>query len=199
MIGRLRGQLAELGPDWVLIDVNGVGYQVYLTHRHLQQLRPGENLTLSISTQVREDAITLYGFESADERGAFATLIGVSGVGPRLAMAALGALTLGELARAVEAGDSRTLSGIPGVGKKTAQRLALELKGKLEVAFVPTTDGAPAPPRKPSDPLPLALAQLGYRKSEIDRALDGLSSRGLDEEPLEQRLSASLKILSGSA
>jgi len=199
MIGRLRGQLAELGKDWALIDVNGVGYLVQVTSRRAQELRVGENLTLSISTQVREDAITLFGFTDADTREAFQTLITISGVGPKLAMAALSALSINELVRAVESDDVRTLVGIPGVGKKTAQRLALELKGKLNVAFLPTAPGVAAPSPKPADPLPLALAQLGYRKSEIDQALAGLSTHGLDEQSLEKRLSASLKILSGAA
>lgn len=198
MIGRLRGQLAEMGTDWLLIDVNGVGYRVTATSRLLQTLNVGENLTLSISTQVREDAITLFGFADSEERIGFETLITISGVGPKLAIAALGGIGLNDLVRAVEADDIRTLVGIPGVGKKTAQRLALELKGKLNATFLPTPAGTAAPAAKPSDPLPLALAQLGYRKSEIDQALAGLATHGLDEQPLEKRLSASLKILSGA-
>ena len=202
MIGRLRGQLAELGADTALVDVNGVGYLVQITSRLAQELHVGENVTFSISTQVREDAITLYGFADAETRQTFQTLITISGVGPKLALAALGALGINELVRAVESDDVRTLVSIPGVGKKTAQRLVLELKGKLNATFIPAAAGGAAAPRpapKPSDPLPLALAQLGYRKSEIDQALAGLASHGLEEQPLAKRLSASLKILSGAA
>jgi len=199
MIARLRGEVVEVGSDHVVIDTGGVGYLAYVPGRSLREISAGDEINLSVSTQVREDAINLYGFTDTHDRLAFEKLIGVSGVGPRLALAALSAFSLPDLVRAIEAGDVRSLCGISGVGKKTAQRLALELKGKIDVPFTPAgADGAVARPRvKASDPLVLALARLGYRKTEIDQAIAGLSDAGLTEAPVAARLSASLKILSG--
>jgi Holliday junction DNA helicase RuvA len=196
VIARLRGEILEIGPDHVIIDAGGVGYLAYVSSRSLESLVEGDEASLSISTQVREDAINLFGFTDRHERRAFEQLIGVSGIGPRLALATLSAFTLPDLVRAIEAGDVRTLCGISGVGKKTAQRLALELKGKIDVPFTPAGHAA-RPRARASDPLVLALARLGYRKTEIDQAVAGLVEAKLSEAPIEQRLSASLKILSG--
>lgn len=196
MIARLRGEIAELGSGRAVVDVNGVGYDVNVGQRTIEALTEGDEATLHISTQIREDDITLYGFTNRDERLAFQILLGVNKVGPQLAMSLLNTLPLGDLSRAVETDDVIALSRVPGVGKKTAQRLALELKGKLPAAAFEVPAG-PAAPARPEDPLPLALARLGYRKSEIDQALLGLRAQDLQEAPLPQRLSAALKILSG--
>ena len=120
-------------------------------------------------------------------------MLGVSGFGPKMALATLDALEVPALHRAVETDDLTTLGRVPGVGAKKAQRLALELKGKLPITFDVPTKAARA---RPSDPLPLALAQLDYGKSEIDKAQAGLAAEGLGPDaPLEQRIKAALRIL----
>ena len=195
MIAMLRGEVVSHHGEWLVLDVNGVGYQVFVSP---EAPRSGAAL-LHISTVVREDAFLLYGFMSVSGRDAFNTLRAVSGIGTRLAIAVLSHLPLDELSRAVSADDLRTLSKVPGVGKKTAQRMCLELKAKLPAQF--TVDagdaavGVSAPlPLMPRDPLPLALAQLGYRKSEIDAVLAHPDVPGIDT-PVGQRLSAALRVL----
>ena len=200
MIGRLRGIVVEQNPGSVVLEVGGVGYLVELGQRQASGLPESGEVILSISTQVREDDIRLFGFQDKLDREAFETLLGVSGVGPKAAIALLGTLSLSDLAQAIETENVSVIASAPGIGPKTARRLALELKGKMPVTFdVPHIAGAAVPGTRhnASDPLPLALAQLGYRKSEIDRALAGLASRELEEATLQERLSASLRILSG--
>ncbi|MCB9760858.1 MAG: Holliday junction branch migration protein RuvA [Alphaproteobacteria bacterium] len=198
MIGRLRGEVVDLRGDEATVDVNGVGYRVRVGVNRVSAWTLGEEQILHVSTQVREDAIDLYGFRRPIERDAFEILISMPKIGPKLGLALLDHLGLERLAQAVAADDSGPLVQVPGVGKKTALRLVLDLKDKLPVSFVPDTPAAAPTPTKPSDPLPLALAQLGYRKSEIDRALAGLLEHGLADADTQIRLSASLRILSGS-
>lgn len=197
MIARLSGHLVERDATRGIIDVGGVGYEVFATNRALDAWTGADSVSLYVSTQVREDAITLYGFTSDVERRTFVVLMGVTGFGAKMALAALDALSVDELHRAVETDDFHTLGRIPGVGSKKAQRLALELKGRIPATFdVPMRI---ARPLKPSDDLPLALAQLEYGRSEIERALAGLERQGIDRDaPLDQRLRVSLQILSGS-
>ena len=133
MIGRLEGRLHRMDPGSVLIDVGGVGYLVSTTLRALQELADRESATLWIHTQVRDDAIVLFGFPDRLELEAFLKLIGVAGVGPRIALAVLSALTANELAETVQAGDLARLQRSPGVGRKTAERILLELKDKMAV------------------------------------------------------------------
>ncbi|MFT4623394.1 MAG: Holliday junction DNA helicase RuvA [Myxococcota bacterium] len=198
MIALLRGTVVHREQTRGIVDVRGVGYEVFAPSRSFDAWGDGE-VTVWVSTQVREDAFTLYGFGSDEDRAAFRVLLGVKGVGPKAALAILDTLAVGELAAAVESDDVRTLSKPPGIGRRTAQRLALELKGKLPLSFLPSGERAPAPARAPADPLPLALAQLDYGKSEIDRALAGLEARGIGvDTPLPQRLGSALTILSGS-
>jgi len=199
MIAMLRGSMVSRGKGYAVIDVGGVGYQVHATNGALDRWVGDEQHTIHVSTQVREDSITLYGFNTEQDRDGFLVLISVSGVGPKVALSALDSLGLEHLHTAVEADDVRTLCNISGVGKKTAQRLALELKGKLPVTFVPANAGAKPARRKHSDPLDLALARLGYTKSEIDRAHAGLESTEIGPDaPVGQRLGAALRVLSGS-
>lgn len=196
MIARLRGEVAEVAADRVVVDVHGVGYDVLVPGRTAVAAQLGAPITLHVHTAVREDAITLFGFTSPAERACFEQLLSVNGVGPRLALSALGALAPDALARAVNANDLKSLTGIPGVGKKTAERIVLELKGKLE-------GGAPAPavaarPVAPDDPLPLALAQLGYKRSEIEPIVARLAADGLAEASPDARLAAALRIVAGA-
>ena len=202
MIGRLRGEVVEKNPGSVVLEVGGVGYLVELGQRQLSELDDTTEVILAISTQVREDDIRLFGFQDKLDRDAFEILLGVSGVGPKAAVALLGTLSLADLTQAIETENVSVIASAPGIGPKTARRVALELKGKMPVRFdVPHTGGsATASVRhEASDPLPLALAQLGYRKSEIDQALAGLAARELEGATLQERLSLSLRILSGDA
>jgi Holliday junction DNA helicase RuvA len=147
---------------------------------------------------VREDAIQLYGFADEEKRQAFEVLLSVSGVGPKVALATLDTYSASELAAAIESDDIRALNQISGVGKKTAQRLALELKGKLKVDFKPDSR-ARTTVKLPVDPLPLALSRLGYTKSEIDLAQHALQEQGLTlETDISERLSAALRALSSN-
>ena len=178
MIARLAGRVVEREATRGIVDVAGVGYEVFATNRALDVWMGLDAVVVYVSTQVREDAITLYGFPSDLERRTFVVLMGVSGFGPKTALSTLDALAVDELHRAVEGDDLVTLGRIPGVGAKKAQRLALELKGRIPVSFdVPQARAARV--AKAADALPLALAQLEYGRSEIERALVGLEQRGI--------------------
>ena len=197
MIARLVGHLVEREGNRGVLDVHGVGYEVFAPTRALDGWTGAtEPVTVHVSTHVREDAITLYGFATPLDRQAFGALTGVTGVGPKIGLATLDALPPDALALAIERDDVPALSRIPGVGKKTALRLALELKGKLPVGLSVTP--VTASRRAVADDLALALAQLDYGKSEIDRAAAALERAGVGvETPLPQRLSAALRALAG--
>lgn len=172
MIGRLTGVIAEKAPPQVLIDVGGVGYEVDVpmsTFYNLPNL--GERTTLLTHFVVREDAQVLYGFGSAAERQAFRQLIKVSGVGPRMALSLLSGLSVAELAQAISVQEAGRLTRIPGIGKKTAERLLLELKGKLsaELGAAPVSVKSEAQ----ADVLQ-ALVALGYSDKEAAAALKAL-------------------------
>jgi Holliday junction DNA helicase RuvA len=172
VIARLRGRLVEVLPDGAVIDVGGVGYRVFLTPKALAALPRGEDVVVHTVTYVREDALSLYGFLSAEERHAFELLLGASGVGPKLALALLSVHSPDALRRAVSAGDADALTLVPGIGRKGAARLLLELRGKLG-------DGAPDLPADPATrpayaEVREALAALGYAPAEVKAALEAL-------------------------
>lgn len=197
MIAMLRGKLVRHASGRGVLDVAGVGYEVFATRGALERwTASAEPVTVEVSTQVREDAIALYGFESDRERLGFLALLQVAGVGPKVALATLDALGVDGLCAAVDGDDLRALSAVPGVGKKTAQRLALELKGKLPAGeFKPVARAAAS---APDDPLPLALARLGYTKSEIDKLLAALLDAGVaPEAEVGDRLRRALQLASG--
>ncbi len=194
MIAMLTGKLLHYADNRGVLDVHGVGYEVFATRRALQRWLEHASIQIHVSTQVRDDAIALYGFDEEAERRSFLALLGVAGVGPKVALAALDTLGADGLADAVQRGDIRTLCSIPGVGKKTAQRMALELSGKLLTP--PPVHASPASTAV-ADPLPLALAQLGYKKSEIDAALAALERAGITADvDTGERLRHALKTLS---
>ena len=171
MIARLTGVLAEKAPPFVLVDVNGVGYEVQVpmsTFYNLPEL--GARVTLLTQFIVREDAQLLFGFLTATERESFRELIKISGVGPRIALAVLSGLSAGELAQAVAAQEASRLVKVPGIGKKTAERLLLELKGKLDADMGSPTVAASD---SQSDILQ-ALVALGYSDKEAAAALKSL-------------------------
>ena len=168
MIGRLVGKLLEKNPPQVLIDVQGIGYEVDVPMSTFYNLPAiGESVTLLTHFAVREDGHFLYGFASQDERFAFKQLIKISGIGARTALAVLSGLSVGDLAQAVARQESGRLVKVPGIGKKTAERLLLELKGKLAEAL-PTT--ARVAEDSQSDILNALLA-LGYTEREASAAL----------------------------
>lgn len=199
MIAMLRGVVADRDLDRIVLDVNGVGYLVLGPTPALAALPDDRAVSLHISTIVREDAITLYGFPDTATRTTFETLRQVKGVGPRLALATLSTLSPSQLAHAIETDDQVALVAVPGVGKRLASRVCLELKGKLDVEFTPTELATgPARPSRSSDQLAIALAQLDYRKTDIDRAMDDPAVPGPDDASIEDRLRAALRVLSGS-
>ena len=169
MIGRLSGLLAEKNPPQLLVDVGGVGYEVDVPMSTFYNLpAAGEPVTLHTHLVVREDAHVLYGFATLEERTVFRQLIRISGVGARTALSVLSGLSVGDLAQAVALQDAQTLTKVPGIGKKTAERLLLELKGKLADAK-PGEPGAAGA----SDILN-ALLGLGYSEKEAQAAVKGL-------------------------
>ena len=193
MIALLRGRPASRSTDSVVLDVSGVGYLVSAPAALVASLPVDRDSTLHISTIVREDAFLLYGFETVEERDAFDILRQVTGVGPRIALSILSTLGHAVLVAAISGKDLKALVRAPGVGKKLAERLILELDNKLAPSFRPVS--AAAVSAAPGDPLPLALARLEYKKSEIDVALAHASVGKFGEAPLEARLRASLALL----
>lgn len=168
MIGRLEGRLHRVDPGTVLVDVSGVGYLVSTTLRAFQALAGREHAALWIHTQVRDDAIDLYGFPDRDELEAFTKLIAVAGVGPRTALAVLSGLTADELAETVEASDLARLQRTPGVGRKTAERILLELKDRLSATVPGRGD-------RRGDAVS-ALVNLGYSQRDASRAVNAVWS-----------------------
>ena len=171
MIGRLTGVLAGKSPPQILIDVNGVGYEVDVPMSSFYNLPAlGERVTLLTHFVVREDAQLLFGFLTHDERVTFRQLVKISGVGPRMALSILSGLSVGDLARAVSLQDSARLVKVPGIGKKTAERLLLELKGKLgETLATPISINSVA-----QGDILQALVALGYSDREASAALKAL-------------------------
>ncbi|PWF23128.1 Holliday junction branch migration protein RuvA [Corticimicrobacter populi] len=172
MIGRLTGTLVEKSPPTLCIDVQGVGYEVDVPMNTLYALpEVGQQVSLFTHLSVREDAHILYGFATREERGAFRTLIKVSGIGARMALAILSGLSVAELAQAITQQESARLTRVPGIGKKTAERLLLELRGKLGADLGNTPQAVPAGSQ--SDILNALLA-LGYSDKESQAALKKL-------------------------
>ena len=175
MIGRLSGKVVEKTAEGAVIDTGGVGYDVTLPLSALVALPTlGEQATLWIHTHVREDELKLIGFSSGQDREAFRELLKVNGVGPKVALAVLGALSSGELARAIDAGDVKRLSAIPGIGKKTAERIVLELGGKLKIG------GEGSAPVAPSELAEVgsALRNLGFKPARVDAVIAELGRAG---------------------
>ena len=174
MIGRLAGQLAEKNPPQILIDCQGVGYEVWVpmsTFYNLPAL--GERTTLLTHFVVREDAQLLYGFGSDTERAAFRELIKIGGIGARMALAVLSGMSVADLAQAVSAQDGARLTKVPGIGKKTAERLLLELKGKIG-ADLGVLAGGGLPLGDAHGDIGQALIALGYSDKEAAAALKAL-------------------------
>lgn len=187
MIGRLSGLLLEKSPPSVLIDVNGVGYEVDVPMSSFYELpEVGAKVVLLTEFIVREDAQLLYGFVTAAERDTFRQLIRISGVGPRTALAVLSGMSVADLAQAVSLQESARLIKVPGIGKKTAERLLLELKGKLAPAL-PVAAGSAASIDAGAD-IVRALIALGYSEREATAALRGLPADVAVSDGIRQAL-----------
>ena len=175
MIAQLRGRILEKHPNRVIVDVNGVGYEVSVPLSTFYVLGDaGADVALRTHTHVREDALALYGFATPLEQELFERLIGVSGIGPKVALAVLSGIEPLELIRAIERGDLARLTAIPGVGKKTAERIVLELKDRLprpQVAAVAIGDDAAAAPSALHDDVLSALVNLGYHRPLAEKAV----------------------------
>jgi holliday junction DNA helicase RuvA len=172
MIGRLTGTLGDKNPPQVLVDCHGVGYEVDVPMSTFYNLPGvGEKVSLLTHFVVREDAQVLYGFGSAPEREAFRQLIKISGVGPRTALAVLSGMSVGDIAQAVTAQDASRLVKVPGIGKKTAERLLLELKGKIGADI---GVGGAAPASDAQADILQALVALGYSDREAQASLKAL-------------------------
>ena len=199
MIGRLRGRVIDdEGDGTLVIDVGGVGYEVITPLGTLGRvLTDPEGLTvLHVHTHVREDQLVLFGFATSDERVAFRTLIGISKVGPKLALAVLGAISVSELAQLVATGQVGMLTKVPGVGKKTAERIILELEGRLSAPA--STGPAPKRPAPAGDPakrvvLTEALVRMGFKTTEAERAVGGVEDL---DRPMGELIRDALAILS---
>ena len=192
----LNGVVAEMEANLAVIDCGGVGYACATTNYTLSQLKKGERAKLYTYMNVREDAVDLFGFSSQSELHSFKLLLGVSGVGPKAALAILSTNTPANLAMAVVMGDEKALTAAPGIGKKIAQRIILELKDKLakeQVSFGPDTGGSVPLTVLPNDKAKeagAALAVLGYSGSEVAAALKGID---IDTLPLEEIIRQALK------
>lgn len=199
MIALLRGELAYKSIDHVIVDTGGVGYRLFIPLSTFYALPDAGAVRLLVHTHVREDALLLFGFATAAEKEMFATLIGISGIGPKLALNILSHIPVAELQGAVLAGDVKRLATLPGIGKKTAERLVLELKDKIGPAGI--LAGSQAPAARTSGPLqadPLAdaisaLVNLGYKDAQARKVLETMEiAHGA---PLEEILKGALKIL----
>ena len=199
MIGRLSGLIARKAPQTVVLDVHGVGYQVTIPLSTFYTLAgEGEAAVLEISTQVREDAITLFGFATEREKVLFEQLISVSKVGPKLATAVLSGIAVEDLCAAISSGNVARLATVPGIGTKTAERLVLELRGKVQAlaaAEAPAATGAGAPGSLAADDAVAALVNLGYRPKDAERAVGRAAREG--DSSLEAIIRRALSILSG--
>ncbi|MDO8839395.1 MAG: Holliday junction branch migration protein RuvA [Parvibaculum sp.] len=193
MIGKLKGIVDSTGEDWVVIDVGGVGYHVTCSRRTLSTLPArGGPLTLSIETKMSDEAIRLIGFSTDDEREWFRLLLGVQGVGTRVALGVLGALTPADLARAIALDDKKAVSAAPGVGPKVAARIVAELKDKTPAGtgLAAVLNGAGGDVASASEPMRdavSALVNLGYPQAQAAGAVSS-AARRLDEDASAEAL-----------
>ena len=175
MIAHLRGRILEKQPTRVVVDVSGVGYDVAVPLSTFYGLgEPGGEVALRVHTHVREDALALYGFATALELDLFNRLIGISGIGPKLALAVLSGIEPPDLVTAIERGDVARLTAIPGVGKKTSERIVLELRDRMPRArpAITAAGGVPADALVVRDDLLSALMNLGYHRPLAEKAVD---------------------------
>jgi holliday junction DNA helicase RuvA len=199
MIAYLRGRILEKQPTRIIVDVSGVGYDVAVPlSTYYTAGDPGAEIALRVHTHVREDQLALYGFASALELALFERLIGISGIGPKLALAVLSGIEPRELVAAIQRGDVVRLTRIPGVGKKTAERMSMELRDRLPKALEAVA-GEPLAATEGDErraDLASALGNLGYDQRAVDKALDTVMQEAAADASFELHLRSALKILS---
>ena len=189
MIAGLSGRLESFGNNWAIINVGGVSFQVFVPTSTLSTMDAiGKEVKLHTHLHVREDNLALYGFGSAEELALFQTLLGVSGIGPKLAMAMLSAMEVEQLTMAIASGNANLLTGIPGIGKKTADRIILELKDKIGAGWIQTRELGAV--QENSEVL-AALTSLGYSVSEAIRAIASLPAKS--DLKVEERIRLALQ------
>jgi len=194
VIAQLSGRLVHKSPQELIVDVHGVGFKVLVSLSAFAALpAEGSAVVLSVHTQVRENAIELFGFVDGDEKRLFAELIGVSGIGPRMALTILSGMPAAELAHTLSGGDVARLVSVPGVGKRTAERLVVELQEKARALL--GAAAAPASVERADDEAVSALVNLGYRRSDAEKAVRRATQDGEDE--LAGVIRAALRQLSG--
>lgn len=191
MIGRLRGTLLEARPPWLLVEAGGVGYEVEAPMTAFyKQPRPGDEIILHTHLVVREDAQLLYGFAERFERELFRALIRVNGVGPKMGLAILSGIEAAQLVRCIEEQDTSALVRVPGIGKKTAERLVIEMRDRLDrlegapVSVSPGVSRA-APASGPRQDAVAALEALGYRLRDAEQAVANVEDVTTEGEPLD--------------
>ena len=195
MIAQICGRLAHKSPEEIIVDCNGVGYGVRVPLSTFYELpEVGEEVILRVHTHVREDALHLYGFLTGKEKELFGLLIGVSGVGPRLAINVLSGIATHDLERALQEGDLLSLTRIPGVGRKTAERMLVELRDKVSAPGAGVATGIPMRDGKIKDALS-ALFNLGYQKGIAEEAVRDIVRQHGEEISLEELLKESLRLL----
>jgi Holliday junction DNA helicase RuvA len=193
MIASLQGRLETISDDWATINVNGIGFQVHMPTSTLSTLGSrGQEVHIYTHLHLREDNATLYGFASPEELGLFQILIGVSGIGPRLALSMLSSMSVDQLTMAIATGNADLLTAVPGIGKKIAARLVLELKDKIGAELV--TSPAAQLAQENADVI-AALTSLGYSVAEASRAVANLPAS--PDLTLEEKLRLALGYFTG--
>jgi Holliday junction DNA helicase RuvA len=201
MIGQLRGKLLHKKPNQILVDVQGVGYEVIIPLTSFYELPDeGGDVTLKVHTHVREDALSLFGFCTQREKDLFLKLVSISGIGPKLAVSILSGAKVEELAQAIADGNLTRLTSIPGIGRKTAERLVLELKSQVSSFLLPDSAraaGAPAGADALQEDILSALVNLGYPRAGAEKALSSVLRSGNAERSFEGLLRHTLQLLAG--
>ena len=187
MIGRLRGTLVSKQPPWLLVEVGGVGYELEAPMSTIYDLpQTGKEVTLLTHYAVKEDSVALYGFLHESERASFRNLLKVSGIGAKTALSVLSGVSTQDFARLVQAGDVVALTKIPGIGKKTAERIVVELRDRVDGlgASVPGLAVASGAPADPAAEATVALQQLGYKPAEVSRLVQKVAEQGDSAETI---------------
>jgi holliday junction DNA helicase RuvA len=195
VIAFLRGRLLDKQPNRLIVDVGGVGYDVTVPLSTFYELgETGSEVSLRVHTHVREDVIALYGFATKLEQDLFERMIGVSGIGPKLALSVLSGIEPADLIRAISHSDVARLTAIPGVGKKTSERIVLELKDRLPRPAIADAPGVPPSPSALKDDVLSALINLGYHRPLAEKAVDSAIKTTPDGD-FERTLKQSLREL----